>query len=499
MFDKLKKTTKHTAIYSLGNLSNKIAGIVLLPLYTAFLTTADYGIFSIFEITLQILIAVLGLNLHTAMLRFCSSQKSENKIKSIIFTTYFVSLFTTLAFYIPLVIYSNRLADIIFQKQEYSILFSIVFSSMSIGIFNRITLNVIRLRSKAMFYAISTSLKFLVILISNIYFIVYVGWGVKALLLSRLLSEIFLFIITLPFLKKNIKLKIDIPILKEMLRYGIPLIFSTISAMILNFSNRYIMKPMLGDEQVGIYSMGYKVAGLINVLIIQSFQTSFLPIAYKMVNTFNAKRFFSKVLTYFVLILSFTALGISLYGREIFEIMAKNTEWITVYKIIPLLSLFFILSGIRYVFSLGTHYVKKTKYNAYVVMSAAIINIGLNLFLIQKFDIYGAAIASILSMIYMAVLFFKISQKLYYIPFELVKLVKVIGLAIVLFCLSYLFFNLNILWRIILKIGLILVYPILLYFMGFFDNVELLRIRQIWQKWKNPKNWKKNLNKIKLK
>ena len=53
MFDKIKKTTKHTVIYSLGNLSNKVAGIVLLPLYTAYLTIADYGIFSIFEITLR--------------------------------------------------------------------------------------------------------------------------------------------------------------------------------------------------------------------------------------------------------------------------------------------------------------------------------------------------------------------------------------------------------------------------------------------------------------
>ncbi len=496
MLAKINQTTKHTVIYSLGNLSNKLVGFILLPLYTAYLTKADYGIFSIFEITLQLLIAVLGLNLHTSMLRICSIMKDENEIKRVIFTTFFTTFLIILPFTVLLINFSSNFSRIIFSTENYTLFFNIIFCSMIFGILNRIILNVIRLRSKAVFYAVLSSLKFLVILLSNIFFIVYIGYGVKGLLLSRLLAEIFLLLVALPFVFNNIRFKLNLSVLTEMISYGFPLVFSTVSAMILNFSDRYIIKPMLGNAAVGVYSMGYKVAGLINVLIIQSFQTGFLPIAYKMVDKPNARRFFSKVLTYLVLLLSMAALAISLYGREIFEIMSKEESWIEVYKIIPLFALFFILRGINYNFSLTTHYVKKTKYNAYVVMSAALINIILNLLLIPRLKIYGAAIASIISVLYMIVLYYNISQKLYFIPFELSKIFKAILLASLLFFSSYLFFDLNIRLRILLKLLLITSFPFILYYLNFYEKIELLRIKQSWQKWKNPKNWKKNISGI---
>ena len=217
-----------------------------------------------------------------------------------------------------------------------------------------------------------------------------------------------------------------------------------------------------------------------------------------MVDKPGARRFFSKVLTYLVFLLSMAALTISLYGREIFEIMSKDESWIEVYKIIPLLALFFIFRGINYNFSLGTHYVKKTKYNAYIVMSAAIINIILNLLLIPKLKIYGAAIASIISVLYMIILYYNISQKLYFIPFELVKIFKLIFVAIALFAISYFFFDFNIWLRILLKLLLIISFPFILYFLNFYEKIELLRIKQSWHKWKNPKNWKKNISDIKF-
>ena len=498
MLNKLKQTTKHTIIYSLGNLSNKLAGIILLPLYTAYLTTADYGIFSIFEVTLQFLIAVLGLNLHTAMLRFCSMKSDEDQIRSIVFTTFISSLLIVAIFLIPLVINSENLSKIFFQNKEFSVFFNIIFISMALGIFNRIILNVIRFRSKAIFFALITTLKFIIILLGNIYYIVYIGYGVKGLLLSRLISEIFLFLVALPFFIKNMRLKLNTPVFREMISYGLPLIFSTVSGMILNFSNRYIMKPLLGNAAVGLYSMGYKVAGLINVILIQSFQTGFLPIAYKMVDDPGAKRFYSKILTYFVFLLSIAALALSMYGREIFEIMARKEEWINVYKIIPLLTFLFVLQGIRYNFSLTTHYVKKTKYNAYIVMSAAILNIGLNFLLIQQYNIYGAAIASIISVLYMCIFFYFISQKLYYIPFELLKITKTIIIAMLLYFISLLFSDLNIFFRIIIKMILIISFPFILYFSKFFEPIEILRIQQTWKKWRNPKRWKKNMSKIKF-
>ena len=98
------------------------------------------------------------------------------------------------------------------------------------------------------------------------------------------------------FIWKNIVFQLDIKTLKEMLGYGIPLVFSTISAMILNFGDRYLIKLFLGNAAVGIYAAGYKIASLVNIFVNQPFQLGFLPIAFSQAKKKDSARFFSKIL-----------------------------------------------------------------------------------------------------------------------------------------------------------------------------------------------------------
>lgn len=86
MLDFLRKTVKHTAIYSLGNLSTKIIGLILLPLYTSYLTTSEYGILAILEVTSQFFVTIVGLGISSGMMRWYAVETSEAKKKSIVFT-----------------------------------------------------------------------------------------------------------------------------------------------------------------------------------------------------------------------------------------------------------------------------------------------------------------------------------------------------------------------------------------------------------------------------
>ena len=85
-------TTKHTAIYSLGNMTTKLVGLILLPLYTDRLSVDEYGILSILEVTAQIGVAILGFQLQAAFLRWCSAKTSESDFKSIVFSVLSVFL-----------------------------------------------------------------------------------------------------------------------------------------------------------------------------------------------------------------------------------------------------------------------------------------------------------------------------------------------------------------------------------------------------------------------
>jgi len=478
MLNKLKQTAKQSIVYSLGNISLKLIGFILLPLYTGYLSTDEYGVFAILEITGAIIVAVLSFRLSTAMMRWCANEKSLRKIKSIIFTTYTTSLVALVFFNLVAIPFTSRISELFFGTGGYYKYFVILILSSSFGILNLFSFDLLRLKEKSVLYVVISGIRVLALLSLNIYFIKYKGYGVYGILLSQLISNVLISIITLPVLIRNMVFEYRFSELKPMLKYSGPLVFTVISMMVLTMSDRYIIKHYLNYSEVGIYSLGYKLAGVVNVIIIQSFQTGFLPISYKNYDKPDAQRFFSKTLTYYTLILVISSLALAMYSKEIIEIFSKNIAYNSAYKVIPYIALAFVFKGIQYMFSLGLHFVKKTKYNAYVVLFAAILNIGLNFILIPRFSIYGAAIATVISWAIMVVAFYKYSQHFYKIKYEIGKITSIIAIGISLYFISLLFNDVNIILAIFLKFVLILIFPLILYFFNFYEKIEIRRVKE---------------------
>lgn len=497
MLSKLKHTAKHTTIYSLGNISTKIIGLILLPLYTTHLSTSEYGILAILETTNQFLISVFNMQISVAMMRWWADAKTNKEKKTIIFNTFFPLLLVVLAFNAILQPFDYLFSDVFFGHQNYTNYFTLLFIWTSLEIFNATAISLIRLKEKSGFFALLSIVKFSFILGLNIYFIAILNYGVTGIILSQVIGSALALFITIPMILNNIRWKVDFKVFKEMFSYSSPLILSAVFNLILTLSDRYIIKLLIDYSQVGIYSLGYKLAGVINVFIVRSFQMSFMPIAFKMYKEKHAPRFFSKVLNYYTLILVIAVLVLSFFSKEILMIFSPNNKdfW-AAYTIVPIIAVTFVFNGMKYIFHLGLHFEKKTKYNAFIVIIGAIVNIGLNLALIPLINIYGAAAASTITSLLVTILYYKYSQKFYKINYEIPKIIKILVVAIVLYFASLITNYTNIILGVAIKIGLLASFPFLLYFWNFFERIELLRIKQGYKKWKNPFAWKKNLRKM---
>lgn len=479
MLNKLKQTGKQALIYSLGNISAKLIGFVLLPLYTSYLSTEEYGILALLEITSTFMVAVLSFKLSTAMMRWCSNENSEEKIKGILFTTFSTAIVILILLNLILQPITSNLSNLFFDVEHFKNYFTILIISASFEILNLFSLDLIRLKEKPTFFVTVSIIRVLVILFLNVYFIKYMGLGVEGIILSQMIGNILLTLITLPFLIKNMALRFVSSELKPMLKYSVPLVFSTISMMLLTMGDRFLIKYYLNYSEVGIYSLGYKLASVLNVLVIQSFQTGFLPIAYKNHDKPDAQRFFSKTLTYYSLILVLCGLGLSLFSEEVIMLFSKNEEFNIAYTVVPFIALAFVFKGIQYVYSLGLHFAKKTKYNASIVMVAAIINMGLNVLLIPKFGIYGAAIATIVTWVLMSTAFYKFSYKFYKVKYEIKKIVLLISIGIALYLFSLLFIDFGFYTKILFKGMLIISFPFILFVFRFYEKVEIVRVKEM--------------------
>lgn len=486
MLNSLKDTAKHTFIYSLGNMSTKIIGLILLPLYTAKLSLLNYGKFTILEVIGTFTAMIFGLRIVSAMIRWYSEQDDIQKQKSIIFTSYTTLVFVVILLNLTLFPFQKEFSKLFFGSYKYAKFFRIIFLIAAFEILNQIPFNILRLKEKSFSYILIFSGRLIVVLAMNIYFLVYAEIGVIGIFYSQLISNILVFLLTLPLLLRNINFSFDLKLLQKMFGYSFPLIFSAISVQLLSIGDRFIIKYLMDYQQVGIYSLGYKIAGVLNVLVVQSFALGFLPIAFKMFKSPDAKIFYIKIFKYFSMILVFGALILSLFSREALQIFASKPEFRIAYKIVPLLTLTFVFKGIQYMFSLGLQYVKKTKYIAYVVSVGVIMNFTLNFILIPtKLGIFGAGIATLISSVFITFALYFISNKYYKVDYEIGKMFLVMIIGGILFILSIPTSGMNIYLRIGTKMVLFVSYPFMLYFFRFYETTELDKMKKYLIKWQN--------------
>jgi O-antigen/teichoic acid export membrane protein len=299
-----------------------------------------------------------------------------------------------------------------------------------------------------------------------------------------LLGQVIIIVLSAKLVWQSIVFKFDFTILAEMLKYGFPLIFSTLSGMILTLGDRYLLKIFLGEAAVGIYSAGYKIASLVNIFINQPFQMGFLPIAFEQAKKDNPQRFFAKILTYKTLLLSLVVILLSFFGGYIILFITSNNDYFKAIPLIPIISSIFIFKGIQYVISLSFHIINKTFYNAIIVVLGSILNIMLNILLIPKLGIVGSPLSMIISFIIMILFTYYYSQKEYHIPFEIGKVFTIVILTAILYFMGTESEKLSTVYSIIIKTLMFLSIPFILLKLNFYEEIEIQRLKEALKKFK---------------
>ena len=498
MLNDLKLLTKHSSIYSVGNMLSRLVGVILIPLYTKFISIEMFGLYAIFEVTFQFGQGLLAFGLPMTIFRWLSQEKDVNRHKTIFSTTLFFYSVISLILLVVVYISKKQLSLIFFNGIHYQFYFFYVSIIIVLLLFIQIITSLLRFENKSIKFVLVQLFRFILQLVSTIYFVVKIDIGIKGILFGYIISNLIVLVLLLPYIFRHINFKVDISELKQMIGFGTPLAISGLSSRFLNIGDRYLLGLLTNMEAVGIYTIGYKIVNMMDAFIIQPFQNSFIPMAWKKLDNANAKRFYSKTLTYLTFILFWIALFIAFFQNEIIHLFSRNSEYYKVSTIMGIVAFGICFKGMATVVKMGMQFSKKTKYIALSVFSAAVMNILLNLLLIPRYSYLGAAIATLLSFIFMLFFSFYMSNKYFKIQYEWNKVLKIIITTILLYIISMnLTFNLSA-GSIVIRFSILLLYPFILYFLKFFDKIELTRIFQSWQKWRNPLNWKKNFSKIKI-
>jgi len=482
MFSLIKKAVKNTAIYSIGHLSSKLIGFILLPLYTSHLSVADYGILSILDISVQVLTTLFGVSLYRALSRWYWDKNYAGIQKSIVFSTMIVLFAISAAMFLFLFSVSRQISTLLFSDEKFIYLIQLMLFSSVLKILEQVPLTVLRLREKPVLFSVSNIVKLSVSLTLTILFITKLNRSVAGIYEAQLIGEMVLLIMLSPFLLKNIVFRFEWRVIKEMLAFSLPLAFAGLAGIIFTFADRYSLKFLTNLDEVGLYSLGYRIANVIKV-IMASVQFALTPMIYKMMDQPDSKRFYSKVLLYLSYLLVLMALGISMFSREIIILLAKDPAYFPAFRIIPFIAVALVFEALVNTAAVGLNISKNTKITALVLIAISLLNLGLNLLLIPFLKALGAALATMFSQFLYFVLIMHYSQKAYFIPYEFRKLLSLLSSAFLLYLLTLILPFSNPILLIATKLFILCVYPFLLKYINFYEAIELERIGDLRRKY----------------
>jgi len=145
----------------------------------------------------------------------------------------------------------------------------------------------------------------------------------------------------------------------------------------------------------------------------------------------------------------------------------------------------------------GLHIAKRTSIIGFIVVFSTLLSLGLNFLLIPIWSITGAALATLISQFVYWYACYYYSQKVFYVPYEIRKLILMLITGAALSFSSLLINGMDLLPRLLIKTGCLVSFPFILYIFNFYEIVELQAIRGFVIKWSKIKDIRKNLNSLK--
>lgn len=494
MLEKLKYLIKHSFIYSISNIVSKASGIILLPIYTNYLSVDEYGRLGLILVIIVLFSQSLILGQNLSIIRYNNSVEFKAKINSILFTLIVLVLSIIGVFILFTKLFLVQISGLFGEISLYKDYLNIAIFIIAVITFNNLILSKLRADDDSVRYTLAGIVKVIVMVALSIYLIVQKGLKIDGVLYSQLAGEVVQMLMVLPKIIRQIRLKMEYSIISESIKFGFPLIFSAMAINLLNGSDRFIIKFFSGDTELGLYELGYRVAGVINMFMIMPFGLTVMPLAYRLYKQEGDKEYYKKLKTYVAFFLVWGGFALSLYGKELVELFAQQKSYYPSYIVVPLIVFAYILYGISMISYFGMYLTGNNKYIAYITLLCAGVNIGLNFWLVPAYGMVGAAINTVVAYALLDLLSNIASNKYYKIPYEHLKILKLYIIGILVFLGSFYLSDLSILLRIFLKLVLIILFPFIIILSGYFTRKELMSILGAIKKWWNPMKWKINLD-----
>lgn len=420
---------RHVLIYGTGIVIGKLAGFLMLPIYTRFLSTADYGILELLSMTVEVIGTLTAMGIAASVFKFHAQYDLEKDKKEVIVTAEAALLVLgSVATLIGLLL-SQRLTNWMFEAGTPVLYFRLFFLMYFFGRMEVVPLLVLRLQERSISFVAVSLGKLLTSLGFNIYFVVVRQMGIEGVLWGNLSASALMGIGLQIFLFTEIKSRPSLSKLRELIRFGFPLSLWFIGNFVLVFSDRYFLNFFVGASAVGIYSLAYRFVNLLSSFVFAPFNLIWGPKRFTLAKDPGNKAVFPSAFFFLNLGVSFMCILITLFVDEVLRIMA-DPSFFPAHELVPVLILAQVAFQWDSFSNLGLLFKDRTPVLARLSFGAMGVMIVLNLILIPRFGAFGAAWATLLAYGFRYLALLHLSQRTFRIDHGWKRVLPLYGLAV---------------------------------------------------------------------
>lgn len=408
---------KHALVYALGTLLSRVISIIMLPVYTRFLSPEDYGVMTLVEMTLDVLALLAGTQLVLGIFRFYHKADTEEDRRAVVSTAFLTLTASYLVVGTLAFVSAGWLSQLVFGSDEHALLIRVAAANLVSQSLLLVPISFARVRDLSKLVVGSSLAKLVLALGLNILFVVGMRWGIMGIFLSSLITNTLVGGAMVWWLVRRVGVTFSTTHVRSLVRYGIPMVGMQVATFAATFGDRFFLQATGDTAAVGLYNMAYQFGFMLAVLGFSPFDQVWGPKRFEIARRDDRDEVLSEGFLFMNLWLIWLAAACSLFILDFFRILT-TPEFYPASRFVHPILLAFVFQCWASVQDIGILVREKTEYLTLANWIAAAVALSGFALLIPRYGAMGAASATIISFFTRWVLTYRFSQRLWRVHYD---------------------------------------------------------------------------------
>ena len=426
-----RRLGRNTLVYGFGMIVSRIVSVVMLPVYTRYLSPAEYGVLQLLDVTVDITAILFTAGIRSGLQRFYFKATTQEERNKVVFTTFLLEMVLTVAGTLVLMATANVVQRVVLVGAGTADLVRLSALNFTLNAMTAVPMALLMIEQRAALGTVAQLVRLAMQVTLNIYFLVFRHLGVESILLSTTIASSLVGFALVAWMIGRTGVRVSRAVVRDLRRFGVPYQITTAGAFILAFGDRFFLAHYDGAAEVGLYGLAYQFGSLLYSLSSGPFLAAWVRQRYELVSHSRADRDASDArgFLYFNLLLITVATGIVVFVRPALAILT-STGYHGAAGIVPIIIAAYVVQSWGDCVKFGIDVSERTKLYAWASwIATAVVLVGYAV-LIPLYAGYGAAIATLIAFMVRSAFALYWSQKVWPVTYHWGRSILLTAIAV---------------------------------------------------------------------